>query len=106
MTRTSRTTPSSQPLVYEIAIQGHLDHDWSEWFDGLSLTQDDRGNTLLRGPISDQAALRGILLRVFDLGLSLLSVNRVRPELQGQTNVSKTNLEKNHLQSAAGFPDL
>jgi hypothetical protein len=83
MTGTNRPTPPPESLVYEIAIQGHLDHDWSEWFDGLCVTQDGSGNTLLRGPIPDQAALRGVVLRVFDLGLVLLCVNRIETKPNG-----------------------
>jgi hypothetical protein len=78
MTGTNRPTPPPEWLVYEIAIQGHLDHDWSEWFDGLTVMREE-DHTLLRGPIPDQAALRGVLLRVFDLGLALLSVNPIDP---------------------------
>ena len=78
MARKSRQTPSVGQSVYEIRIQGGLDCHWSDWFDGLTVARDENDNTLLRGSIPDQAALRGVLLRIFDLGLVLLSVNRRR----------------------------
>ncbi len=68
-----------QVLVYQIRIQGHLGHEWTDWFESLTLTLEDNGETLLTGPIVDQAALHGLLKKVRDLGLPLLSVNRVEP---------------------------
>lgn len=62
---------------YEIRVEGHLDSLWSEWFDGLALSHRDDGTTLLVGPVADQAALHGLLAQVRDLGLPLLSVNRL-----------------------------
>ncbi len=61
-------------VVYRIRIKGHLDSRWSEWFDGLTITNEPTGETLLTGPIPDQAALHGILAKVRDLGLTLVSV--------------------------------
>jgi len=65
---------------YEIRLQGHLDDRWAAWFDGLTLTQDSDGTTLIRGQVVDQAALHGLLQRVRDLGLPLVSVTPVDPE--------------------------
>jgi hypothetical protein len=65
---------------YKIRIKGHLDDRWAAWFDVLTLTLEDNGNTLLTGPVADQAALYGILKKVRDVGLSLISVNRVEPD--------------------------
>ena len=65
---------------YEILLKGHLDARWAEWFDGLAITLEENGNTLLSGPLADQAALHGILKKVRDLGLTLLSVNSVGPD--------------------------
>ena len=62
---------------YEIRVQGHLDQSWSEWFDGLTITHDADGNTVLRGPLTDEAALHGALIKVRDLALPLLAVNRI-----------------------------
>jgi hypothetical protein len=69
----------AQPLVYQIRIKGHLGPEWSDWFGGLSITLEDNGETLLTGPVVDQAALHGVLRKVRDLGMPLLSVSRVRP---------------------------
>ncbi len=68
-----------EPERYEIRIKGHLDDKWADWFDGLTITREDNGETLLTGPVVDQAALHGLLRKVRDLGMPLLSVTRVRP---------------------------
>jgi hypothetical protein len=68
-----------QPTVYQIRIEGHLGHQWSDWFEGLTITLEDNGNTLLSGPVVDQAALHGLLKKVRDLGMRLISVNCVEP---------------------------
>jgi hypothetical protein len=59
---------------YEIRVRGHLDDRWSAWFEGLTLTPLENGKTLIAGPIQDQAALHGVLAKIRDLGLPLLSV--------------------------------
>jgi hypothetical protein len=61
----------------QIKIRGHLDQSWSEWFDGLAVTSTGQGETLLCGPVSDQAMLHGVLMKIRDLGLPLISVNSV-----------------------------
>ena len=68
-----------EPERYEIRIKGHLDDKWADWFEGLTITREDNGETLLIGPVVDQAALHGVLRKVRDLGMPLLSVSRVRP---------------------------
>jgi hypothetical protein len=73
----SKTDPG-QPTVYQIRIVGHLGRQWTDWFGGLTITLEDNGDTLLTGPLVDQAALYGVLRRVRDLGMPLLSVNVVR----------------------------
>jgi hypothetical protein len=65
---------------YEIRIKGHLNARWADWFDGLTLTQESDGTTLLSGPVVDQAALHGLLGKVRDLGLPLIAVNRKRDQ--------------------------
>ena len=70
---------------YEIRVQGHLDQCWSEWFDGLAITYDGDGNTVLRGPLVDEAALHGVLIKVRDLALPLLAVSREKPDASMQT---------------------
>ncbi|MGY1825940.1 hypothetical protein [Blastococcus sp. SYSU DS0541] len=62
---------------YEIRIEGRLGPRWAPWFDGLSLTAADDGTTVLSGPVADQAALHGVLTRIRDLGLALVSVTRL-----------------------------
>jgi hypothetical protein len=73
---------------YEIRLTGHLDARWATWFDGLSLSRQSDGTTILRGAIPDQAALHGLLQRVRDTGLSLVSVVRIEP---GQAAVPTTD---------------
>jgi len=68
-----------QPMVYQIRIKGHLGPQWTDWFEGLTITLEDNGNTLLTGTVIDQAALHGWLKKVRDLGMPLLSVNSVGP---------------------------
>ncbi len=63
--------------IFEIRVKGHLDQHWSAWFDGLAISYDAEDNTLLRGPLIDEAALYGVLIKVRDLGVLLLAVNQV-----------------------------
>jgi hypothetical protein len=69
--------------IYEIRVKGVLDSRWSEWFDGMTLSNEASGETSLSGPVADQAALHGLLAKVRDLGLPLLSVHRRCPEHPG-----------------------
>ena len=69
------TGDHDEPKLYEIRIKGHLDDRWADWFEGLTITLENNGDTLLTGPVVDQAALHGLLRKVRDLGLPLLSVN-------------------------------
>jgi hypothetical protein len=71
-----------EPQTYEIRIKGHLADRWAHWFPGLTITLEDSGDTLLIGPVIDQAALHGLLRKVRDLGMPLISVNRVEPEAE------------------------
>jgi hypothetical protein len=70
---------------YEIRVQGHLDPHWSEWFDGLAITYDGDGNTVMSGPLVDEAALHGVLIKVRDLALPLLAVSRKKTGASMQT---------------------
>ncbi len=63
--------------IYRIRLKGHLADHWTEWFDGLTITNLDNGETVLEGPVIDQAALHGMLNKIRDLGLPLLAVDRV-----------------------------
>jgi hypothetical protein len=85
--------------TYEIRIKGHLDDKWADWFEGLTITRADNGETLLRGSVVDQAALHGVLRKVRDLGLPLLSVVQVerkpanRPDGNTDTDHTRSNKE-------------
>ena len=71
-------TDPSEPTVYKIRIKGQLDPEWTDWFEGLTITLEEDGNTLLTGPVVDQAALHGLLKKVRDLGMPLVSVIEVQ----------------------------
>ena len=74
------TGPHNSPGRYEIRLKGHLGSRWAAWFDGLSLTNESDGTTIIYGPVADQAALYGLLQKVRDLGLPLVSVTQVQPD--------------------------
>ena len=77
--RNPKTDPD-QPKVYQIRIKGHLGPQWTEWFGGLTITLEDNGDTLLTGPVVDQAALHGLLRQIRDLGMPLISVVQVEAD--------------------------
>lgn len=79
----------NDPMVYQIRIEGHLDWHWSDWFGGMNIFLEDNGNTLLTGPVVDQAALYGLLKKVRDLGMPLVSVVRLEP-LQAEVSEDKS----------------
>ncbi len=68
--------------IYEIRVKGQLDQQWSAWFEGLTISYDGAGNTVLRGPLVDEAALHGVLINVRDLALPLLSLSREQDWVQ------------------------
>ena len=68
-----------RPMIYQIRIEGHLGSRWAGWFEGLTITPEEGGETLLTGPVADQAALHGLLRKVRDLGIPLISAVRVKP---------------------------
>ena len=72
-------TDPDEPMVYQLRLRGHLGSQWTDWFEGLTITLEDNGDTLLTGPVVDQAALHGLLKKVRDLGMPLLSVNYIEP---------------------------
>ena len=65
-------------MIYQIRLKGHLDRQWIHWFEGLTITLEEDGNTLLAGPLTDQAALHGLIKKVRDLGMPLVSVGQVQ----------------------------
>ncbi len=80
----------SQPVIYQIRLKGHLGREWTDWFEGLTITLEEEGDTLLTGPVIDQAALHGLLKKVRDLGLMLVSVNQVQ---SGETHPNRSKKE-------------
>ena len=82
----SSTEDQNEPELYEIRLKGQLDDRWAAWFEGLTISQQDNGDTLLTGPVVDQAALYGLLRKVRDLGMPLLSVSAVEPGLADASN--------------------
>ena len=83
--RRSQRTDRAWPTVYQIRVEGHLGHAWTSWFAGLSIALDDNGDTLLTGAVADQAALHGLLRKMRDIGVPLVSINRLDPEPTSRT---------------------
>ena len=90
MTNKSQPQPDTpHPAIYRIRIQGQLDSQWADWFDEMTITLEEDGHTLLTGPVVDQAALHGLLKKIRDLGLTLISI------CPGRTvNLDSSNLKK------------
>ena len=82
-------TDRNEPMTYAIRLKGHLGHAWSEWFGGFTITLEENGNTLLTGPVHDQAALYGLLKKVRDLGIPLLAFNRIEPDRPNVTEFAQ-----------------
>ena len=94
----SQTTEDQHAAVwYEIRLKGHLDDRWADWFEGLTINREANGETLLTGPVVDQAALHGWLRKVPDLGLPLVSVLQVESK---QANGPDGNVDSEHNRSA------
>ena len=97
MTERQNPTPEHRGSDrYEIRLTGHLDARWTDWFDGLAVSCDSDGTTLISGPIADQAALHGLLQRVRDLGLPLVSVRQVEDDQPDQTHPTRESAPHNH----------
>lgn len=87
--------PSQHVQFYEIRLKGHLDAQWMTWFDGLTITLEENGDTLLSGPVADQSALHGLLRKVRDLGMPLVSVTQINRSEKGEKmNTSTTPAKK------------
>jgi len=82
-------TDPNQPAVYQIRIKGYLGPKWIDWFEGLVITLEEDGNTLLTGPVIDQAALHGLLKKVRDLGMPLISVSPAESGQAGTPDVKQ-----------------
>ena len=76
-----------EPGLYEIRLKGHLGSQWTDWFEGLTITLEDNGDTLLTGSVIDQAALHGLLKKIRDLGMPLVSVSPLEPGQADQSDV-------------------
>jgi hypothetical protein len=96
-----KPTPS-QPVDYQIRIEGHLGSQWTDWFDGLTITLEEDGDTLLAGSIVDQSALHGLLKKARDLGMTLISVNQVQFN-ETHPYRSKKEKEMNTIKSTTGI---
>jgi hypothetical protein len=84
-------TDPGQPAVYQIRLECHLSPDWTDWFEGLTITLEENGLTLLTGPVVDQAALHGLLKKVRDLGMPLVSAHRLEPDQRDVAEVKSRN---------------
>lgn len=83
---------ANQPMVYQIRIKGHLSPQRIDWFDGLTIVLEEEGDTLLTGPMVDQAALHGLLKKVRDLGMPLLSVNTVSSSPEDESDIQNQQI--------------
>jgi len=82
--------------IYHITIKGHLDSEWSDWFDGFTITLVDNGETILSGSVIDQTALHGVLIKIRDLGLPLLSLTCREPEREHESTLHMHTEEEEH----------
>ncbi len=92
-TPTPKSTVRPSQAIYEIKVQGHLDSLWEQWFEGMTLTKTENGEsgvacTLISGLVADQAALHGLLTKIRDLNLTLISVRRIRPNKQASEEIN------------------
>ena len=88
----SPKTDAGTPEIYQIRIKGHLGCQWADWFEGLTITLEANGDTLLTGPVTDQSALHGLLKKVRDLGMPLISVSPIQPGLSCASEAGPSTL--------------
>ena len=84
------STDSAEPITYQIKVEGYLGPQWADWFEGLAITQNEAIETVLTGAVADQAALYGLLKKVRDLGLALISLNRIDPDAARASKCNST----------------
>lgn len=87
-------TNLDQPVVYQIRLKGYLDRQWTDWFGGLTVTLAEDGDTLLTGPVVDQAALHGLLRKVRDLGMPLIAVVQIQRDETPPSPSAAAGMEK------------
>jgi hypothetical protein len=99
VTDNCNSTNDPQRTVYQIRTEGHLDPQWTDWFDGMAVTKEEDGTMLLTGQVCDQAALYSLIKKVRDLGMTLLSVNRLKPDQLDATSrpIRQTNKDISEL---------
>ena len=85
------TRPQHEFELHEIRVQGHLDQRWADWLEGLTFTHESDGTTTLTGPLADQAALHGVLNRIRDLALPIVSLRRVGPDREIEIQGGRTS---------------
>ncbi len=86
--------PHHHSRPYQIRVEGHLGDQWANWFEGLTITPAENGETLITGWVADQAALHGLLKKVRDLGLPLLSVNPLEPGAPAGAEAARDQIQK------------
>lgn len=97
MSKTPTRPNHDESRLYEIRLKGHLNKRWADRFEGLTITLEENGDTILTGPLVDQAALHGLLKKVRDLGLPLISINPLEPDRVEVTAIdSNQSLQKEH----------
>lgn len=94
---TGLKTNPDQPLIYQIRVKGHFGEQWADWFSGLTITLAENGDSLLTGPVVDQAALYGLLKKFRDLGLTLISVIAINSGQPGEIDSKRSPHESNCL---------
>jgi hypothetical protein len=97
----NQQSESNQADIYQIRVKGHLGSNWADWFDGMNFTKEANGDTLLTGPVIDQAALHGLLRKVRDVGIPLLSFLKVEPN---QDDAADEGLRHQQLQETEAGP--
>ena len=80
---------SNEAMMYQLRLQGHLGLQWTAWFEGMTITLEDNGDTLITGPVADQSALHGLLKKVRDLGMPLLSVTSVESDQTDESTIKQ-----------------